>query len=58
MKIKSMQELFEHELEDLLDAEKQLTEALPKMVTAANSDALKTAFKDHCLICLSSSTSI
>lgn len=47
MKIKSMQELFEHELEDLLDAEKQLVEALPKMASAANSDKLKTAFKDH-----------
>lgn len=47
MKIKTMQELFEHDLEDLLDAEKQLVEALPQMAQAASSDALKTAFKDH-----------
>lgn len=47
MKIKSMQELLEHDLEDLLDAEKQLVEALPRMAEAAGSTALKTAFKDH-----------
>lgn len=46
-KMKSMQDLFEHDLEDLLDAEKQLVEALPKMAQAANSDQLKTAIKDH-----------
>lgn len=46
-KIRSMDELFEHELEDLLSAEQQLVEALPKMIEAANSSALKTAFKDH-----------
>lgn len=47
MKIHNLNELFEHELEDLLSAEQQLVEALPKMVEAANSPALKTAFKDH-----------
>ncbi len=47
MKIKTMEELFEHDLEDLLNAEKQLVEALPKMAENANSDQLKTAFKDH-----------
>ncbi len=47
MKIRSMDELFEHELEDLLSAEQQLVEALPKMAEAANSTTLKTAFKDH-----------
>ncbi len=46
-KIHTMDELFEHELEDLLSAEQQLVEALPKMVEAASSSALKTAFKDH-----------
>lgn len=47
MKIKSMDELFKHELEDLLSAENQLLESLPKMAEAASSNALKTAFKDH-----------
>ena len=47
MKLHSLEELFEHELEDLLSAEQQLVEALPKMADAANSSALKTAFKDH-----------
>jgi ferritin-like metal-binding protein YciE len=46
-KIRTMDELFEHELEDLLSAEQQLMEALPKMAEAATSSALKTAFKDH-----------
>ena len=47
MKIRSLEELFEHELEDLLSAEQQLVEALPKMAEAAGDAALKTAFKDH-----------
>lgn len=47
MKMNSLEDLFEHELEDLLSAEQQLTEALPKMAEAANAAALKTAFKDH-----------
>ena len=47
MKIRSMDELFEHELEDLLSAEQQLVEALPAMAEAATLPALKTAFKDH-----------
>lgn len=47
MKIRTLDELFEHELEDLLSAEQQLVEALPKMAEAANNTALKTAFKNH-----------
>ncbi len=46
-KIKTFDELFEHELEDLLSAEQQLVEALPKMAEAASNSSLKTAFKDH-----------
>ncbi|HLU49586.1 MAG TPA: ferritin-like domain-containing protein, partial [Planctomycetota bacterium] len=34
-------------LEDLYDAEKRLTTALPKMVDAATSPELKTALRDH-----------
>lgn len=47
MKIRSLDELFEHELEDLLSAEQQLVEALPKMADAAGDASLKTAFKNH-----------
>lgn len=47
MKLNSLEELFVHEMEDLRSAENQLIEALPKMAEAANSAALKTAFKDH-----------
>jgi len=35
------------ELADLLDAEDQLTEALPKMAAAAAAPALRTAFQKH-----------
>ncbi|MFO7662322.1 MAG: ferritin-like domain-containing protein [Chloroflexota bacterium] len=47
MEIKTFEELFEHELEDLRSAEQQLIEALPKMAEAANDNELKQAFKDH-----------
>ena len=42
-----LQELLTEELKDLLHAENQLVKALPKMVKAANSEELKTAFADH-----------
>lgn len=47
MPMRSLQDLFIHELKDLYSAEKQLTEALPKMVEAATSDDLRQAFSDH-----------
>jgi ferritin-like metal-binding protein YciE len=47
MKLGSLEELFEHELEDLLSAEQQLVEALPKMASAANSKELKDSFNEH-----------
>ncbi len=47
MKIESLEELFIEELKDLYHAEKQLVKALPKMVKAASSDELRTAFADH-----------
>jgi ferritin-like metal-binding protein YciE len=46
-KLNSLQDLFEHELQDLYDAEHQLTEALPKMAKGASSRELKTAFDEH-----------
>jgi ferritin-like metal-binding protein YciE len=47
MKTKSLQDLFVDELKDLYSAEKQLVQALPKMVKAANSPALQEAFQSH-----------
>src|SRR5450432_2784737 len=43
----SLQELFEHELKDLYDAEHRLTEALPKLADKANNPSLKMAFENH-----------
>ena len=45
--MKTLKDLFEHEIKDLYSAEKQLIEALPKMVKAANDKNLKDAFSNH-----------
>jgi ferritin-like metal-binding protein YciE len=47
MKLDSLENLFVHELKDLLSAEKQLVKALPKMAKGANSSALQSAIKEH-----------
>ena len=47
MGIETLEELFVEELKDLYHAEKQLVKALPKMVRAATSEKLRTAFADH-----------
>jgi ferritin-like metal-binding protein YciE len=47
MKIKTLQDLFIHELSDMYNAEKQLTKALPKMAKAASNPALAAAFESH-----------
>ncbi len=47
MPIKSFQDLYTHELKDLYSAEKQITEALPKMAKAAESSELRQAFEAH-----------
>jgi ferritin-like metal-binding protein YciE len=47
MKLETLDELFLHELKDLLSAEKQLVKALPKMAKGASSDALRAAFEEH-----------
>lgn len=46
-KIDSLEPLMIEELRDLLDAEKQVTKALPKMAKAASSDELRAAFEEH-----------
>lgn len=45
--MKNLEELFEHQLQDLYSAEDQLTDALPKMVKNAKDAKLKKAFEDH-----------
>lgn len=45
--MRTLKDLFEHELKDLYSAEKQLTEALPNMVKAASDKKLQKAFSDH-----------
>ena len=45
--IKTLHDAFVDELRDTYDAEKQVTKALPKMVKAASSAQLKTAFQNH-----------
>jgi ferritin-like metal-binding protein YciE len=43
----SLEELFEHQLKDLYDAEQRLVDALPKMVEKAHDPALKQAINHH-----------
>lgn len=47
MSMKTLRDLFIHELKDLYSAEKQLTEAIPKMVQAASTKELQEAFSSH-----------
>ena len=47
MKMKTLNDLFIHEIKDLYSAEKQLTKALPKMAKAATSEDLQQAFENH-----------
>jgi ferritin-like metal-binding protein YciE len=39
--------LFEEEIRDLYDAEKQLVKALPKMAKSAGSEELREGFEEH-----------
>ncbi|MGA8730415.1 MAG: ferritin-like domain-containing protein [Terracidiphilus sp.] len=45
--VDTMEKLFVQELKDLYSAENQITKALPKMVKAAASNELKSAFEHH-----------
>ena len=47
MHLKTLNDLYVEELQDLYDAEQQITEALPKMAEAANHPQLKAAFQQH-----------
>ena len=47
LKLDSLRDLLIEELRDLYNAETQLVDALPKMVQAATSRELKSAFEHH-----------
>lgn len=45
--IKTMDDLYLHQLQDIYYAENQITKALPKMIAKAENPALKQAFQKH-----------
>ncbi|MBV8064847.1 MAG: ferritin-like domain-containing protein [Actinobacteria bacterium] len=47
MQLQSIDDVFAHEVGDLISAEKQLIEALPKMASAASNQQLREAFEQH-----------
>ncbi|MDQ7998008.1 MAG: ferritin-like domain-containing protein [Luteibacter sp.] len=47
MTIKTIEDLFIHELSDIYSAEKQLTKSLPRMARASTAPELKEAFTSH-----------
>lgn len=47
MSLNNLADLFYDELRDILSAERQLIEAIPKMAKMASSDDLKSAFEKH-----------
>ncbi|GGK79185.1 ferritin-like domain-containing protein [Rufibacter glacialis] len=46
-KLKTLEDLFEHQLKDLYSAEKQLIAALPKMAKVTEDPKLRSAFETH-----------
>ncbi|MGM0546027.1 MAG: ferritin-like domain-containing protein [Bacteroidota bacterium] len=47
MSLKNLGGLFEHQLKDIFNAEKQIKSAIPKMIKYASNKKLKQAFNDH-----------
>ncbi|HEX5175558.1 MAG TPA: ferritin-like domain-containing protein [Chthoniobacteraceae bacterium] len=47
MKLKTLRDLYVHELKDIYSAEKQITKALPKMAKAASHEELTEGFEEH-----------
>jgi ferritin-like metal-binding protein YciE len=47
MSLDNLRELFHEQLKDIYSAEKQLTEALPKLADAASTDDLRNALNQH-----------
>jgi ferritin-like metal-binding protein YciE len=46
-KLKSLDDLLVHELQDIYNAEGQILKALPKMIKAASNPELQSAFEEH-----------
>lgn len=46
-KLKSLDDLLVHELQDIYNAEGQILKALPKMIKAASHPELQNAFEEH-----------
>lgn len=46
-KLKSLEDLFHHQLRDLYSAEKQLIDALPELAKKASNNQLKNALESH-----------
>lgn len=47
MQLKTMKDLFQHDIKDLYSAETQIIEALPKMIDACSHDELRSALEEH-----------
>lgn len=47
MALNDLRDVFHEQLKDIYSAEKQLTDALPDMMTAASNPQLKDAFQNH-----------
>ena len=47
MKMELLEDFYIEELKDILNAEKQLTKALPRMASAAQDPQLRAAFEEH-----------
>ncbi|MBB6599950.1 ferritin-like domain-containing protein [Luteimonas sp. MC1825] len=47
MSVKTMEELFVHELSDIYSAEKQMSKALPRLAKNSESEKLAAAFETH-----------
>ncbi|WP_080054296.1 YciE/YciF ferroxidase family protein [Spirosoma aerolatum] len=45
--MKNMQDLMEHTIQDLYSAENQILEALPQLISKAQSSQLRQAFEQH-----------
>ena len=45
--IKTFEDLYKHQLQDIYYAEKQITKALPQMIEQASDPQLKQAFQTH-----------
>ena len=47
MELRTLQDVFRHELKDMHSAEKQILRALPEMVRAVGNSELKSALEEH-----------